>query len=202
MTLRPNIWLSFVLALLTACGAAQRREHAPESLPPPALLPPAALEHDIFLRQRVVAIWSNGEARFDAIVQKEGARLQLIGLSPAGQVGFVFTLEDGELLIENRAGRQLSFSPAWILADVQRAFYPASAFETSELRLIERARDDGLPLRREFYRDSKAALVIDYGDYGEREIAPRTLRLENVEYGYTLTIDTYEEATLNEKHAD
>lgn len=188
----------FICLVVSACGASQRSEQALNELPPPALLPAEALEDDIFLRQSVHAEWSSGETRFDAIVQKEGARLQLVGLSPAGQIGFIFTLESGEISVENRAGRTLPFSPAWILADVQRAFYPAAAFDGSELRAVERAGDNGLPLRREFYRGSERVVLIDYGAYEGRKIAPSSLRLENLEYGYTLTIETLEEAELNQ----
>lgn len=187
-----------------ACGAPQRSEDALSELPPPALLRAEALERDVFLRQSVHARWATGETRFDAIVQKEGARLQLLGLSPAGQVGFVFTLEGGELTAENRSGRALPFSPAWIVADVQRAFYPAEAHQDpdvmreSELRLIERASEDGLPLRRELFRGDQLAIAIDYEGYGARRIAPETIRIENIEYGYHLTIETLEEAYLDE----
>src|SRR5690554_6511149 len=100
----------FIALVFVACGASQRSDQALNELPPPELLPAEALVDDIFLRQSVPDEWSNGETRFEAIVQKEGVRLQLVGLSPAGQIGFIFTLQGGEISVENRAGRTLPFS--------------------------------------------------------------------------------------------
>lgn len=182
----------------SGCGSAQSRpEDGLAALPPPSLLPADALGRDIFLRQRVVAEWPSGETQFEAIVQKEDDRLQVFGLSPAGQVGFIFTLEGGEVHVENRAGRTLPFSPAWILADVQRAYYPSEALQGGDLELIETLAEDGLPARRVFQRAGERVIVIEYGPAEGRAIAPEKVRLENLEYDYRLLIETFEETFLD-----
>ncbi len=89
-----------------------------------ALLPAGAWPGRHFIRQWVVIRWQEREERFEAVLQKEADALLLVGLGPMGRVGFRISLEDEALGFENHSGRTLPFSPAYILADVQRIFYP------------------------------------------------------------------------------
>jgi hypothetical protein len=88
------------------------------------LLPAGAWPGRHFIRHWVVIRWQGREERFEAVLQKEADVLLLVGLGPTGRIGFRISLEDEALEFENQSGRTLPFSPAYILADVQRIFYP------------------------------------------------------------------------------
>ncbi|MBY0400204.1 DUF3261 domain-containing protein [Myxococcota bacterium] len=116
-----------------------------------ALLPVDAWLGHRILRQRVRVEWPSGGESFDAVLQHRRGELALIGLGPMNLVGFRLALVEGgtppaddptspggppaderdvagpgtqRIEFENRSGRALPFSPAHILADVQRVFYP------------------------------------------------------------------------------
>lgn len=189
------------------------------STPPPAtfsvrdypghLLPPAALGRDVLLEQRVTAHWGQGEQRgFDAVVQKQGDVLTVLGLSPLGSVGFVIRMQGEQVELENHAGIDVPFPPRFVLLDVQRTFFPwlqeppprdgmreglvgdERVAETwADGRLLERrfARLDGEPA-------GTIAIGYTYGDPARQ--TPTRVALDNGWLGYRLTIETHTERGL------
>src|ERR1700712_2240085 len=113
---------------LVACAGTQPKHTSQSQGPlvaPPVLLAPSALSYDFQWRQRVSARWPSGTQSFDAVLQKRAGELTLVGLSPLGLPGFVFRLNEArELAVENRSGQKLPFEPAYVVADVQRVFFP------------------------------------------------------------------------------
>lgn len=116
-------------------GGREDRVEAEREAPAATLLPAGALPGSHSIRQWVVIRWPGGEERFEAVLQKEGDSLLLVGLGPMGRVGFQISLDDEDLGFQNHTGQTMPFSPAYILADVQRIFYP-----WLEPRLEEEAR--------------------------------------------------------------
>ncbi|HET8932373.1 MAG TPA: DUF3261 domain-containing protein [Polyangiales bacterium] len=114
--------------LLSAAACASAAPVPPQraaAIPPPQLRAPSALRFDFQWRQRVTAHWPTGVQSFEAVLQKRGGELMLVGLSPLGLPGFVFRLNEArELSVENRTGQGLPFEPAYVVADVQRVFFP------------------------------------------------------------------------------
>ena len=201
----------FVLSLPAACAhgpAPAASAHQP--VPPAALLRPSALGFDFQWRQRVTATWPTGTRSFDAVLQKQRGELILVGLSPLGQPGFVLRLrEQGALEVENRTGQTLPFEPGYVMADVQRVFFPwlarpAAAFtgeqsgRHGDCAVFERYRDGRLESRR-FERLTPAGLErvsVQYGPQPAAADAPQQAVLENTLLDYTLRIETLEQTRL------
>lgn len=165
------------------------------------------------LRQRVQIEWSGGRESFDAVLQQRPGELSLIGLGPMDLVGFRLALfaavpgSDGadRLEFENHSGRELPFSPAHILADVQRVFYPwlldvrrCASCERTERRgsvaVSETFADDRLVLRRfEIPELPEAGRVeVRYADWQGDPAFPGRVVIENGWFGYRITIETLE----------
>ena len=203
---------SLVLTLFLsgcACGAASPPpKDARPRVEPPALLPPSAFIHDVQWRQRVTAHWPSGTQRFDAVLQKRNGELLMVGLSPLGLPGFVLRLrEDRSIEVENRSGRELPFQPSYVLADVQRVFFPwlpdvPAVAERSGLvgnvqvheqfaggRLAQRSFERATPEGTERVR-------VDYSGWREGQDAPASAVLTNDLLRYKLTIQTIEQSRL------
>ncbi len=203
-------WLLLAcVAGLVACGprAATPEERAAlveEHVDPGPILPFDAWEGLVFLRQRVTATWPDGEQGFDAVLQRESDALSLVGLSPVGPPAFVVRHGVDGVMFENYSDRELPFAPSFMIADVQKAFYPwlprtgATGHGVYEgLRVVETYRDDQLQ-ERTFVRDAdpeQRVLRVTYVAGDTSRVASRVI-IENGWFGYTLTVDTLEVRTL------
>jgi len=204
----PLIVLCALAAL--ACGAApQTARTATPRVEPARLLLPSAFPYDFQWRQRVTARWPTGEHSFDAVLQKSAGDLLLVGLSPLGLPGFVLRLRaTGAIEVENRSGRDLPFEPRYVLADVERVFFPwldgvpPARGEREALRGDSRVAEryeNGQLLTRRFERPTKQGVervAISYEGMHSRSDAPGRAVLHNALLGYTLTIETLEQTRL------
>lgn len=167
------------------------------------LLPAGALSGELVLRQRVTVRWGEHEEGFDAVLQKRGEELLLVGLGPMSTVAFSLRLEgDRDVVFENHSGRELPFRPEYILADVQRIFYPwlreASACRLCERRGIrvgleihERIGVEHLEQRRFTIpgRPERGELDIRYEDWAGDPAIPRRATLRSGWLGYELVVE-------------
>lgn len=164
-------------------------------------------------RQRVTATWPTGERSFDAVIQRRGDTLMLVGLSPMGQPGFVFTLDaKGSVSVKNHSGQELPFEPAFIFADVQRAFFPWIGFDGQKVDGESRVTRDGVMVVEHrvagtlFQRRltltapgcDRASVTVRYNGWEGRHTAPKLVELEHEALGYRLVIETVEEQGLTE----
>lgn len=188
-----------------------------------AMRPVDAWSGSRMLRQRVEVEWPGGGEGFDAVLQRRPGELALIGLGPMNLVGFRLALVEsaGEgaarIEFENRSGRALPFSPAHILADVQRVFYPwlAEPWPATEqacaddcersgrqgaVAVWERSVEGQLAERRFAIagRLDAGEVRIRYADWAGAPAMPRRVELENGWFGYRLTIETLEATALPE----
>ena len=213
--LLPLLWLTLTCACLSGRPGddgptGDPRAFAPD---PDELLDAEALPGAFLWRQTVTASWGEGETRsFDAVVQRSGDALTVLGLSPTGSVGFSVVLRGGEVELTNRMPDSFPIDPRFILLDVQRAFYPWLAGSTPradgthegtvraeqvrerwsdgalEERVFERPADDGRP-------GGTVSIRYEWAD-GAR--APVQTELVNDRFGYRLSIETYDERELAE----
>lgn len=210
----PARRLVCTLLALCAVGASCRGTPRPmltEADYPGELRAPEALGKDLLWQQRVTASWGDGEERgFDAAVQKQGATLTVIGMSPLGQAGFVMVQGPTGVTFENHTDMHLPFPARFVLLDVQRTFFPwlsASAVpsdgercETVAGEQVVEQYSGGRLVERRFTRlDGKPAgtIVVRY-EWGEDagRLAPRRAVLDNGWFGYRMTVDTHSEAVL------
>ena len=193
----PLLWLT-----LAACAPPAHPGTLPMDPTPPALLPVAALGRDVVLEQHVTARYQDREDGFDAVLQAQGGTLSLVGIGPMGSVGFVVTVTDEGVTLQNDSGREVPFQPAHIVADVQRVFYPwipgappASGERQGHalgMTIIERYVDARLVERR-FVRDDApdaGAVRVTYEGWSLGDLAPERAVLVNDWYGYALEIET------------
>lgn len=167
------------------------------------LLPIQSWPVDLGLRQRVRIQWGETPAqaaRFDAVLEKKGPVLLLVGLDPLARPGFVLRAEADSIAVSNRSGRALPFEPAHMLADVQRVFYPWDTKAVpADILLTETVGVHGLVSRR-FERRSRpedgAILVTFEGGWLLPYHVPRRAIVQNGWHGYTLEVETLEATAL------
>ncbi len=172
------------------------------------LLPVSALPDDLILQQHVTIRWQDREEHFSAVLQKRGDELLLLGLGPMNSVGFTLTLDGQGVRFENRSGREMSFEPERILADVQRVFYPwmsvAHSCTDCERRRVraglevwEKIGAQRLEERRfvDVTGRRQGEIVIHFDDWledaaGNGPAIPGRAVLDNGWYGYELIVET------------
>jgi len=235
-TLRIGIAIVWVLVLGAACRTHQPVDaigdpaaEIPAEITPGAetartlesaalaLLPVETWPVGLLLRQRVRIDWPGGSESFDAVLQRRPGELALVGLGPMNQVGFRIALvaaagPDGgveKIELENRSGRDLPFSPAHILGDVQRVFYPwlihapecgacARSGRKGQLAVWERFANGRLDERRFTIPGAleRGEIQIRYSDWQGEPAFPGRVDLDNGWFGYRLTLETLESTTL------
>lgn len=207
MNTRAMRWILIVALLLAACGP-KRVTSTPSEAIRATLRPPSALPYDFMWRQRVIAEWPTGTQEFEAVLQKQKGELTLLGLSPMGLPGFVLTLrEDLSIGVENRMGTDLPFEPAYILADVERVFFPwlpdpapesgERSGEVGPQSVLERYTEGHLQARE--FRHQQAAdkpIRIEYGATAQGADAPDRVKLDNSWHRYKLVIETFAQERL------
>jgi hypothetical protein len=202
---RATLRLAGVATLLIGC--AGRSSQTPAAPPYSGPLDfPSDRADDFFDRQRIVASYGSQSFGFDAVLQKRGDELTLLGLTPFGTRAFVVTQKGADVSFQTFVGTALPFPPRYMLIDVHRVFFQASAPggegpATEGLRALSAANEvvterwhEGRLLQRIFSRpDARppGKIVVDYdGGMGEGEGHPHHVVLTNGWYGYRLDITT------------
>jgi hypothetical protein len=181
----------------TAAGS-QAREDANETL-----LPVDDLAENLLMRQHITLAWPGGRESFDSVLQKRGRILLLVGLGPMNAVGFSLTLDDTGITFENRSGRDMSFRPEHILADVQRVFYPWIDKDSKCVDCERRDVRSGIEIRerighrdleersfRDVARPERGVIVVRYEGWTKDSLIPDRAILLNGWVGYQLIVET------------
>ena len=204
-----GVWLSCGIAcagtttqpngVQSPCSARGRASQpAGQRGPPPKLLEPSVFGPDFSWRQRVTVRYGERQPRsFDAVLQKQGDRMLLVGLTPINTVTFVVEQRGREVAFDNRTGQELPFDGRYILQDVQRVFAPwLSGPEVSGRRVGERFGErieerlvDGRVVERTFRRGQQPPIRVQLKVGPVGTPAPQAI-LENPRFGYRLTIET------------
>lgn len=190
---------------------------------PPGVLPhPRTLGNDFMWRQTVTARFMDREgeshsARFEAIVQKSGDVLSVLGMTPFGSRAFLVEQVGVDVRLQRFVNRDLPFPPRFILLDVHRTYLqqtpeaPTGEEEGAAARRKDGWRSvvrDGEELRERFERgvlverryrrlDGRPAgeIVIHYtGAHGPANFD--RVELRNGWFDYTLEIETLERQRL------
>ena len=195
----------------SSCVFAPKQPTFTDADYPGVLREPETLKHDILLRQRVTALWGDGESRgFDAVIQKQAATLTVLGLSETGSMGFAIVLTNGEIELTNEMPFEFPFPPRHVMLDVQRTFYPWLAQENRadgihesvvEKELVSETWLAGKLIERRFSRIDampEGVITVRY-EWNESDWSvPTFARLDNGWFGYMLEIDTHAETLLGE----
>ena len=203
--MRRALRLPMVAVALAACGPPG----PPKSAETPAYswaLRPPSVRHDDFLdRQTIAATYGDRAARFQAVMQKRGDELTLLGLTPFGSRAFVIRQVGLDVTFESFVPQSLPFPPKYILFDVQRVFFasgevadggaPDGERETArDGELVHEQWRGGRLFRRSFRRvDGRPAgtITVDYdGGLAPDGPPPAHVTFDNGWYGYRLDITT------------
>ncbi len=208
-----------VFALLAGAGACATNATPPASsaatasAPEPpyscALRPLATLGPDFSVRQRVEASSHGHGGSFDAVLQKKGDTLVLVGLV-AGIRAFILKQEGERISFEQSLGPKMPFPPEYAIIDVHRVYWkripraadaPASGTAEGDLD-GERVREvwsNGNLVERRFSRpgEREGFVKVDYGPGCAATVCqPTWVRIENEWFGYTVRIENMEFSLL------
>lgn len=195
----------FFTALASCAGSSQKR---PNSASPARgayrgpLVDPREIPGDFLWQQRVSATHGENRGAFDAVLQKKGAELLVLGLTPMNTRGFSLLQKGTSVEYKQFVPFELPFAPASVLYDIHRAFFykllgpfpgegqRRASFENEQITDQFRA---GRLVRRRFENvsDSGGELIIEYTPSGYALGSPPPLTaIENRAYGYHLRVET------------
>lgn len=200
----------FILALalsglLAACAALGKPAQTPDAegaADSGSLVDTARLPADFVWRQRIDVRYRDRHESFQAVVEKHGPRLILLGLTPFGTRAFALEQVGTAVTYTPFVQLELPFPPRYILADVHRTFFrgiqppPASdgrhEADIDGEHVTEQWANQRL-LSRE-YRSTQpgqtAPIRITYQGGMQGSTPPRELTFDNQRFGYELTIRT------------
>jgi hypothetical protein len=186
MGTRPALQMALLLACLAGCAA-------PPPPDPEVLLTPVSIQGDFLVRQKISGEFHGHKQSFEAALQKQGAKMTVLGLTPYGTKAFVLIQDGDALTFENHMpkGRSLPLQPKYLLQDIYHAFFLDPTSETSEL--CDEDREGDQVVRRTFRRRSDPdgpAVVVGYSGPLQGGGFREQVSLENGYYGYSLTIQT------------
>jgi len=193
------LWAAgLLLSICVACGAPSET-----SLTYPGTLrPPSAFARDFVLRQSITARRGNDAVTFQAVLQKRGNALVVLGLTPYGTRAFLLEQRGEQVSFRSFVDRDLPFPPRFILLDIQRTllFPPAGPSSDGQHErmvdgdvITERWRGGRL-LSRRFRRVDglpEGEIVVEYGEGMTPERPPPLIRLHNGWSGYDLLIRNF-----------
>lgn len=197
-------------ALLLGCAPRKADTGAPQGGPPrladadyPGTLAPALSGPDFLARQRLLGTAQGRSFHGEAVVQKQGEALTLIGLTPFGTKAFVARQQGGQVESQVLAPEgKLPFPPRFMLLDVNRVLFLglpgaplADGTHTGELHgeRVTEVWQGGALLERRFERadgEPAGTVAVTY-EGGMREgKLPARVRLDNGWFGYAIAIET------------
>lgn len=196
---------------LAACGHPPRQSTISASAPaeyPGVLHDPSTLAQNFMVRQSLkIHTQRDGkpvDAELDAVVQKQGDTLLVIGLGPMDVKAFTLTHKADKIEFVQLVGPELPFSPRNIVVDVHRVFFkrlpaPTDAHYSGVLKgeldgeHVEETWQEGQLRASVFTRPGepklKGAIRVQLGAGCEpAHCEPVSATLRNEWFGYTLTI--------------
>jgi hypothetical protein len=203
------------LAALAACGAPPRHATLSAGGPsddPCVLHDPATLPHDFLVHQHVTIrarrAGQPASGQFDAIVQKQGDTLLIVGFGPMNVKAFLLQQRGDRIEFTQFYGPALPFSPRNVVVDVHRVFFqrlppPAPGFagaRRGELdgETVEETWRGGELRRAVFTRPGGAlrgAVTVELGPGctpAACEPASAALRNDRFDYALEITNEGYE----------
>jgi hypothetical protein len=208
--------VAVAIGTLAGCSHPARQTTVSTTAPsdyPCVLHDPATLAHDFSVRQRLAIHAQHDGApvdgELDAVLQKQGDTLLIVGFGPMNVKAFTLTHRGDRIEFVQFFGPALPFSPRNIVVDVHRVYWkqlppPAGPAYTGVVRgeldgeTVEETWRDGELRARVFTRPGSAlrgAVRVELGPgctAARCEPVSTTLRNEWFDYTLTITSDAYE----------
>jgi hypothetical protein len=185
-------------ALVLSCATARPVAHKLTASDYPGVLTSPGSVPDFFRRQTITSRFNGRVQSFEAVLQKRGDTLTLVGLTPFGSKAFVLQQVGTEVRFTPILLRETPFPVEFILNDIQRTYFrgiPSSASmadgwheEARDGELVRERWSSGHLQQRRFARltgcpPGEVRIVFVSG------AIPR-IELDNEWFGYHLTITT------------
>jgi Protein of unknown function (DUF3261) len=193
-----------ILLVAVACATAR----PPQREYPGTLLSPSRSSGNFVRTQKLVAHYGGETRSMDAVLQKEGDLLTLVGMTPFGSKAFVLQQQGVEVTFKSYVPFELPFPPKYILLDVQRVYFAGisplpledgeHSAERDGERIVERWQDGRL-LTRAFTRlsgDPAGAITIVYEGGMAGGASAKKIEIDNGWVGYKLSITTVQDQPL------
>jgi len=218
---RPALALAAAPALAVAlavagCGSSTRTTVLSATAPadyPCVLRDPRTLGADFLVRQNLAIHARRGDqpvdGQFDAVLQKQGDTLLIIGFGPMNVKAFTLSQRGDRIEFTQFVGPELPFSPRDMLVDVHRVFFkrlpPPAAGYSGTVRgeldgeTVAETWQDGQLRATAFTRPGSqlhGAVRVELGPgCAPARCEPSSATLRNEWFGYTLAIanDEFEE---------
>jgi Protein of unknown function (DUF3261) len=203
--------LGFLLCLAVACAAQSptSRTAPPTCDYPTQLSSPSSWPRNFLWRQHLVATYRGQTNAFDAVLQKRGDELLLIGLTPFGTKAFVMRQVALEVRVTSSSVPiELPFPPRYVFNDISRAYLQEAGTAPSSdgTHFVERNGEriqetwrDGRLLERRFRREGGGCpgdIVVTYVGGMVNGRSPALIEFDNGWLGYHLSIATLSEQDL------
>lgn len=194
----------FLVLGLVACAPRPEGMMDPAQMRYPGEMLPAAqlaARGDFLARQSLVGRLGDKVIRGQVVLQKRGAELTLIGLTPFGSKAFVIQQDANGVRAETVMAGALPFPPAFMLLDAHRALFMGLSDGTADGEhrgkrggeAIVETWAGGRLLRRSFRRldrRPKGTITIEYVGGMAGEQAPARIIIDNGWFGYWVEIST------------
>lgn len=184
-------------------GASQPAELPTEY--PGTLVEIGKVPRDFMMRQKLAGSWQDMKFSFEAVVQKQGDKLTVLGLTPFGTKAFALVQTGTEVEFEKFVDREMPFPPEYILQDIHRVFLydvelpwglagqdgPNEANVHDEL--VREEFVDGRLVSRSFVRSSgypEGEIRVDYDGGTADGVPAKKVSFFNGWFGYRLEIKT------------
>ena len=209
MRLPRRVWLGAlgsIAAEILGCAPSGSPRAPKRASYPGALVNVATVPEDFLWRQQIVMRYAGLTHSFDAVVQKRGPKLTVLGLTPFGTRAFLIEQRATRLSSQNFGSRALPFEPRSVLLDFHRVFLirltpgkhsgHVSAMVSGE-RVCERWQDGRL-FQRRFSRPETfpGSITVNYPGGMVFPTPSPTIRLKNGWFDYQLEIKTLQAERL------
>ncbi len=198
------------IGVAAGCGHPDRRSVILTTAPseyPGVLHDPRSLPDDFMVRQSLtIRTQRDGkpvEAELDAVLQKQGDTLLIVGFGPMNVKAFTLTHRGDRIEFAQFMGPELPFSPRNIIVDVHRVYFkrlpaPTEAAYSGVMRgeldgeHVEETWQNGQLRARVFTRPGstlKGAIRVELGaGCDASHCEPESAKLTNEWFGYSLAI--------------
>ncbi len=196
-------FVALVTTAATGCASAPPR---PAARPDPSVLhAPSEYPGSFLDRQNITATYGQRKQSFDAVLQKRGDELVLLGMTPFGSRAFVLKQSGLDVSFQSFVPQELPFPPRYILFDVHRVFFDGAGpggqpladgmhEATHDGEVVTERWQDGKLQQRRIRRvngDPAGEVVVDYdGGLTPGAAPPTHIAFVNGWYGYRLDITT------------
>jgi len=187
------------LAVLLACVSTACSHLGAGRPPEPQTLDPALLSPDARIEQSLALSFSGRDLLARSVVVKQGSRLDVVVLAPAGPRLAHFRQEGALIEADIRLEQWAALDPRWLLQDIRWIFFARCANPARRPKhscwlaraklteVLDPATGDVTERTVDYAGLQERITLSDYADLGGAR-RPRRIRVDNPAFGYTMDV--------------